>query len=611
MTEIAEATSLDDAQLRDVVTTWLADFDQALAQGDEKAMSRLFVEQSYWRDIVSFTWDWGYVAGSHDIAAALRKHAKGVQPRNFRLKQDFTPPELTHRIQGPVLEGFLEFETLLGRGRGLVRMVPDPASPTGYRAHTLLTTLHELHHRPMVHDRPEGIGIDRSDTRSNWPDVVREKAAAFEKRDPDVLIVGGGHSGLMLAARLDEMGVDTLIVERFDRIGDNWRTRYESLALHTLTDLSHFPDMPFPRQFPDYLPKDKLADWLEAYASSMELTCWTSTEFLGGTYDEPSETWSVDVRRADGSIRTMRPRHVVLATGGISGTPHIPELPGLSAFEGEVFHSEKFTSGSGYEDKNVLVVGMGTSAFDIAFDLHNHGARVSMLQRTPTIYTTIDNASGLFMYYKDPTRSLDEKDVIAQGEWLYPLLIPALQEYTKMTAAAEAEMTARLEAAGLRLQQGRDGTGYLETSWRAGGPYYLDVGCGEVIAQGKIPIIQADSVRTYDAMGAVLTDGTSVPFDAIVLCTGYLNLKEDVRTYFGDDVAERVGEVTGFDEQGEIRNAWRPTPQKGLWFMTGGLGQGRPNSVPFAILLSAAVDGRMPGYRGKSHDTHDHDRSPA
>lgn len=479
-------------------------------------------------------------------------------------------------------------------------MFRDATSPSGYRAHTLTTTLYDLHDRPFVDERPEGIGIDRTDTRVNWQDIVRDKTAAFEERDPDVLIVGGGHSGLMLAARLDEMGVDTLIVERFERIGDNWRTRYESLALHTLTDVSHFPDMPYPRQFPDYLPKDKLADWLEAYAKSMELSYWTSTEFLGGEYDEAAELWSVNVRRADGSVKTMNPRHVVLATGGISGTPHIPDLPGIDDFGGEVFHSEKFKSGASYADKKVLVVGMGTSAFDIAYDLHNHGANVAMLQRSPTIYTTIDNASGLFMYYKDPSRSIEEKDVIAQGEWLYPLLIPALQEYTKMTTADEAEMHERLEKAGLRLQQGRDGTGYLETSWRAGGPYYLDVGAGEVIAQGKIKIIQADTVDTYDAQGMVTTDGSHVPFDTIVLCTGYLNLKEDVREYFGDEVAERVGEVTGFDEQGEILNAWRPTAQKGLWFMTGGLGQGRPNSVPFAILLSAAIDGAMPGYKGKA-----------
>ncbi|MCW2748806.1 MAG: monooxygenase, partial [Nocardioidaceae bacterium] len=588
------------ATLHSVVVEWLREFDFALAARDVAALERLFVADSYWRDIVSFTWDWGFVGSASEIARKLVAVADDIQPRDFRLNEKFTAPMIVTRIQGEVLEGFLEFETRHGHGRGLIRLVRDASAPSGFRGHTLLTTLRELYNRAFIEERPEGLGIDRSDTRMNWQDLRRKRTESFEDQDPEVLIIGGGHSGLMLAARLDEMNVDTLIVERFDRIGDNWRTRYESLALHTLTDLSHFPDMPFPRHFPDYLPKDKLGDWLEAYATSMELNYWTSTEFLKGDYDEDAERWTVTLRRPDGSIKTMHPLHVVVATGGISGTPHIPKLAGIDAFAGEVFHTEKFKSGAGYEGKNVLVVGMGTSAFDIAFDLYNHGAKVSMLQRTPTIYTTIDNASGLFMYFKDPDRSMDEKDVIAQGEWLYPLLIPALQEYTKYTAEIEKDMTDRLEAAGLRLQQGRDGTGYLETSWRAGGPYYLDVGCGEIIAQGKISIIQADTVDTYEAEGMVTKDGEHVPFDTIILSTGYLNLKEDVREYFGDDVAETVGEITGFDEQGEIRNAWRPTAQKGLWFMTGGLGQGRPNSVPFAVLLAAAVDGIMPGYRGKS-----------
>ena len=102
-------------------------------------------------------------------------------------------------------------------------------------------------------------------------------------RDPDVLVVGGGHAGLAIAARLTQLQVDTLIVDRQPRIGDNWRKRYHALVLHNQAHVNHLPYMPFPPNWPAYIPKDKLAAWFEAYVESMELNYWTGTEFEGGS----------------------------------------------------------------------------------------------------------------------------------------------------------------------------------------------------------------------------------------------------------------------------------------------------------------------------------------
>src|SRR6202035_6186082 len=102
---------------------------------------------------------------------------------------------------------------------------------------------------------------------------------AFEDRDPDVLVVGGGHSGVMVAAQLGQMGVDTLVIDRHPRVGDNWRRRYDFLALHNKTDVVHFPFMSFPDTFPEYMPKDKLAAWLEHYVEALDIPFWTDTEF--------------------------------------------------------------------------------------------------------------------------------------------------------------------------------------------------------------------------------------------------------------------------------------------------------------------------------------------
>ena len=81
-------------------------------------------------------------------------------------------------------------------------------------------------------------------------------------------MVGGGQAGLAVAARLTQLQVDTLIVDREKRIGDNWRNRYHALALHNQVQVNHFPYMPFPPNWPTYIPKDKLAGWFEAYVEA-------------------------------------------------------------------------------------------------------------------------------------------------------------------------------------------------------------------------------------------------------------------------------------------------------------------------------------------------------
>jgi len=227
-----------------------------------------------------------------------------------------------------------------------------------------------------------------------------------------VLIVGGGQAGLSIAARLKQLQVDTLIVDREQRIGDNWRSRYHALTLHNQVHVNHLPYMPFPPNWPAYIPKDKLAGWFEAYAESMELNCWTATVFEGGIYDRRKRRWSVVLRRADGTKREMRPRHVVMATG-VSGIPNLPDIPALQNFSGTVLHSSQYDDGEAWKGKNAVVIGTGNSGHDIAQDLHSSGANVTLVQRSSTLITNIEPSAQLAyaMYEEGP--SLEDCDIIA------------------------------------------------------------------------------------------------------------------------------------------------------------------------------------------------------
>ena len=108
---------------------------------------------------------------------------------------------------------------------------------------------------------------------------------AFESSQPDVVVIGAGQGGLAVAANLGLLGVDTLVLEKNERVGDSWRKRYRSLVLHDPVWADHLPYLPFPASWPIYAAKDKIADWLEFYASAMELNVWTSTEILSSAYD--------------------------------------------------------------------------------------------------------------------------------------------------------------------------------------------------------------------------------------------------------------------------------------------------------------------------------------
>src|ERR1700680_3241969 len=295
---------------------WLAQFEDSLAKRDEAQLKALFHPDSYWRDVLALSWKLQTINGADAILSELKTHAHRAAPRAFEIDPDRAAPRRVTRAGTSAIEAIFKFETAQGRGSGILRLIPDASDGNRPKAWTLLTALEELKgfEEPLGTARPRGEAYSRDFRGPNWLDL-RKAAAEYADRDPAVVVIGGGHSGLSIAARLKQLQVDTLIVDREQRIGDNWRNRYHALTLHNQVQVNHLPYMPFPPNWPTYIPKDKLAGWFEAYVGSMEVNYWTATEFEGGAYNESEARWSVVLRRADGTKREMRPRHVVMATG--------------------------------------------------------------------------------------------------------------------------------------------------------------------------------------------------------------------------------------------------------------------------------------------------------
>src|ERR1700731_3678800 len=295
---------------------WLTQFESALATSDDTLLNTLFHPESHWRDVLALSWNIQTINGAEAILSALKADAGRAAPSGFRIDPDRAPPRTVTRAGTSTIEAIFKFETAQGRGNGILRLIPDAGDGNKLKAWTLLTALDELKgfEEQLGTSRPRGQAYSRDFRGPNWLDL-RKAAAEYADRDPAVVVIGGGHSGLSIAARLKQLQVDTLIVDREQRIGDNWRNRYHALTLHNQVQVNHLPYMPFPPNWPTYIPKDKLANWLEAYVESMELNFWTGTEFVGGSYDATQGRWTVTLRFADGGQRIMHPRHVVLATG--------------------------------------------------------------------------------------------------------------------------------------------------------------------------------------------------------------------------------------------------------------------------------------------------------
>jgi hypothetical protein len=491
-----------------------------------------------------------------------------------------------------MIEAYFDFDTSIGTGTGFARLLLNDSRPTHSKASIVLTTLQQLsgYEERIGSRRPTGIEYSTNFAGDSWLDK-RRKSQAYADRDPEVLIVGGAQSGLILAARLVQRGVDVLVVEKSARLGDVWRQRYHSLTLHNEVWANSLPYLPFPPTWPTFVPKDKLAGWLEYYAEAMEINSWTSTELVSATYDAAKRVWNAQLRRHDGTIRAMTVPHLVLATGGVSGVPKAPILPGLDSFAGEIVHSSAFTSGLAYRGKNAIVIGAGTSGHDVAQDLSsNEAAHVTMVQRGPTcVISLVPSGTMVYSVYGEgpPPEDID----LLTASVPYPVMKEAYQWLTKKTCALDQALLDGLRAVGFELDFGEDETGFHMMYLRRGGGYYLNVGCSNLIASKAIGIVQNRDTDRFVSDGLLLKDGTKIPADLVVLATGFSNQQENVRNLLGDEVANRVGPIWGFDEHHTMRNMWRRTAQDHLWIMGGSLIDARLNSTFLALEILAELRG--------------------
>jgi putative flavoprotein involved in K+ transport len=582
-----------DTTLQDEVTHLLADFGAALEAGDIDRALTFFGADCYWRDLVSFTWNIHTAEGKDAIAAMLRATLAQTKPTGWRIAEGEAAT-----AEGGVVTAWISFETGVARGYGLVRLI-------GGRIWTLLTTMAELkgHEEPLGFARPLGAKHGAGKHRPTWKEEREAEAREMgTSRQPYVVIVGGGQGGIALGARLRQLGVPAVILEKNDRPGDSWRNRYKSLCLHDPVWYDHLPYLKFPDTWPVFSPKDKIGDWLEFYTKVMELNYWTRSTCTAARHDEAAGDWVVRVDR-DGQETVLRPKHLVLATG-MSGKANLPTFKGMETFRGDQHHSSKHPGPDAYKGKRAVIIGSNNSAHDIAAALWENDVHVTMVQRSSTHIVRSDTLMDIglgALYSEQAVRSgmtTEKADLIFASlpyAILHTLQIPL---YAKMKEV-DAEFYAGLERAGFWLDWGPDGSGLFMKYLRRGSGYYIDIGASQLIIDGQIKLARGQ-VAEIVPDGVVLEDGTHLPADLIVYATGYGSMNGWAADLIGQDVADRVGKCWGLGSDtpkdpgpwvGEQRNMWKPTQAEALWFHGGNLHQSRHYSQFLALQLKARMEG--------------------
>ncbi|KAH7322553.1 putative FAD dependent oxidoreductase [Stachybotrys elegans] len=584
--------NVDPGQVADDI---IARIGECIASCNSKGFCHLFLGDGFLKDHLCLSWDLRTLADRDNIEKYLAQNMKHLESISIDRSAPHRAPAI-HQLdvhgKSKVVGFFTSVVTKVGTGQGYIRMV---YRDDVWKIFALYMALREL----KGFEEPGGIrrpkGTEHGDTlEADNCRRARNFDSLYKGKDPAILIVGAGQGGLILAARLKILGIDTLVIDPNPRVGDNWRQRqYRQLVLHTPVWFDHMPYMPFPDDWPVFASKDKLADWFEMYADLLELNVWTKMALRSASWDGSTKTWTATV--GDGAIvRTLRPRHIVQATGH-SGVPNIPAIQGMDSFKGKIGHSSCFRGAQPTQGKRAIVVGSCNSGHDIARDFYENGYHVTMAQRSSTCIISSECMANISLaaLYSEGSPPHGDSDLIL---WSMPAAVHKSQQIqlTEVTVQRDRATLEGLKRAGFKVDVGIDKAGLFFKYFQHGGGYYIDVGCSQLIIDGKIGIKQGQEISKVLPDGLLFADGSKIEADEIVFATGYQNMRSQARRMTSPQVADRLNDAWGLDEEGEWRGMWRRSGHPGYWYMGGSLALARYYSRCLALQIKAVEEGLAP-----------------
>ncbi|MGH9057241.1 MAG: flavin-containing monooxygenase [Acidimicrobiales bacterium] len=226
----------------------------------------------------------------------------------------------------------------------------------------------------------EELEVEGTDLRApGW-----HKASVAPERDFRVGVIGAGMSGLLAAYRMQEAGVDYVVIEKNDDVGGTWlENRYPGCRVdvpnhffsYSCAQKHDWPEL--------FSSQEVLLDYFRGFADRNGLRPHVRfrTEVAKATWDEAAAAWRLDLTGPDGPD-SIEVQAIVVAVGQLN-RPKLPDIEGLESFRGPWFHSARWDHGVDMPGKRVAVIGTGCSAAQLIPVVADQASHVDVYQRTP------------------------------------------------------------------------------------------------------------------------------------------------------------------------------------------------------------------------------------
>ncbi|KAL8366311.1 hypothetical protein RB595_004873 [Gaeumannomyces hyphopodioides] len=600
-----DASSLTGKEPARLARGVLDKLNASLTAGDAAGVKDCFnASQAYWKDSIALTWHLRTFATPSTIAASLLETSRlrGLSRDGFQVDGDAQFNPVFSFIDCPISFATSSPATK-AIGKVLLLPVRGDKNQVEWKIWILATRLESLD----VH--PENEALLRQ------PGRTIDGKQDFETQ---VLILGAGNAAAILAARLKALGVESVMVERYPRVGDNWARRYDCLQFHVPTSSAQTPYLPYDDSLLGrMLKREDLTNHMRRYVAEFHLNVLTSSRVQSSVFDTSAKKWTVTIQTTAGRV-TATARHVVQATGLGSQQPFIPKLADEGLYKGVSIHSTEYqnpeASLKAKGVRSVLVVGSANTAFDVLQDVHDAGLETTIVARSRTFVVPVEylrNPRALGSY--DAGVEEADRNAFSLPTWVEAWLV---KELFASLARAEPDRYRALAATGFPVLDSADKDAcLLHNILERGGGHYVDMGTTRLIADGKVGVKAGVAPVAYTEHGLRFSDGSTIEADAVVWCTGFRD--KDVRQVLLDvlgsepeqggpgrlgprDVLARMDATWGVDAEGEVRGVWKR--HLGLerdggvnYWVTGGHTQfHRYHSTTIVLQIKAELEGLLP-----------------
>lgn len=302
------------------------------------------------------------------------------------------------------------------------------------------------------------------------------------------LVIGAGPAGLAAAWALKRVGMNPIVLERADGVCSSWRGHYQALRLNSPRYLSSLPGMPMERRLGAWVTRADFLDYVERYARRVGADTRFGTEVQ--RLEPEDDGWTL--QSSSGAFHAPA---VIVATG-LNARPHLPDWPGVEGYTRDLLHACDYSEPKPFTGRDVLVVGVGASATDIAVELANReGGRVRLAVRTPPLIYRRNGATALM------------SQLVKHGWVPAPL-------FDRLSLMLHALLYGDLSAYGLEAPR----EGMATSLAKRGHGATMDRGLVAALKSRRLEVVAA--VNAFDGDDVVLADGTRISPDAVIAGTG-------------------------------------------------------------------------------------------